>query len=124
MYSYTRLYLFLYLDQLLDKYFHRHFTFIIFLLLCFLPFTLSLSFSHPKNLIFIILDVYDHPILTEPFSRLSVPEVIRFNRSEYKDDVGIDEEVQVGPEIMHIYQVYGVIMFVIPGSYFLIHYDS
>ena len=42
------------------------------------------------------------------YSRLSVPEVIRFNRSEYKDDVGIDEEVQVGPEIMHIYQVYGV----------------
>ena len=37
--------------------------------------------------------------------RLSVPEVIRFNRSNYNDDLVIETEEDVGPEIMHIYQV-------------------
>ena len=37
--------------------------------------------------------------------RLSVPEVIRFNRSSYNDEDAIETEEDVGPEIMHIYQV-------------------
>ena len=37
--------------------------------------------------------------------RLSVPEVIRFNRSTYSDETDILEETDIGPEIMHIYQV-------------------
>ena len=40
-------------------------------------------------------------------SRLSVPEVVRFNRSTYKDDSPeLQDEVEIGPEIMHIYQVH------------------
>ena len=39
------------------------------------------------------------------YFRLSVPEVIRFNRSNYEDEHILEKEEDVGPEIMHIYQV-------------------
>ena len=37
--------------------------------------------------------------------RLSVPEVVRFNRSSYPDQDQLLDELDIGPEIMHIYQV-------------------
>jgi hypothetical protein len=39
------------------------------------------------------------------FVRLSVPELVRFNRSSYSIQEEISEEAHIGPEIMHIYQV-------------------
>jgi hypothetical protein len=39
------------------------------------------------------------------FGRLSVPELVRFNRSSYSSLDDVTEEAQIGPEIMHIYQV-------------------
>ena len=44
-------------------------------------------------------------LLTAPMFRLSVPEVVRFNRSSYPDQDQLLDELDIGPEIMHIYQV-------------------
>ena len=39
-------------------------------------------------------------------SRLSVPELVRFNRSSYSAQEEVTEEAHIGPEIVHIYQVH------------------